>query len=128
MKINRTKTKRKTRLRLASLHIQSFFKNTIISLTKLNGDVLRQWSTKSVKKSKSKRNVLYNLQLIFFKIFKFSKFLKIRKFNLFFKGNVSFIRRHTMKNIRYRKLKIKRISNRMLIPFNGCRIKKKKRK
>ena len=52
---NKYKIKKKIKknpLILANLHITANFKNTIISLTKHDGNLLKQWSTKSLKKTK----------------------------------------------------------------------------
>ena len=45
------KSFKKNILILANLHITANLKNTIISLTKYNGNLLKQWSTKSLKKT-----------------------------------------------------------------------------
>ena len=43
--------KQKNNIITANLYIKASLKNTIISLTKINGNVLKQWSTKSLKKT-----------------------------------------------------------------------------
>ena len=57
-----TKYKNKNVLFLANLHIKCNLKNTIISLTKNDGNLLKQWSTKSLKKTKFKKIhlIMYN--------------------------------------------------------------------
>ncbi len=113
---------------LAHVHIRCSFKNTIVSLTKRNGNVLKQWSIKSFKKIKNKRNIPYNIHLIVSKLNKYVLFKKIKKLNIFFKGDNVFVKRTFLNNCKYKKLKIKKIFTTLLVPFNGCRKKKKKRK
>lgn len=110
-----------------NLYIKADFKNTIISLTKIDGNVLKQWSTKSFKKKKHKKNTPYNLQLIASKINKFIIKLKINRINIFIKG-IGFGRYYILKNINKKKIKIKSIFDKTPIPFNGCRKKKQKRR
>ena len=57
-----TKQKKKNPLILTNLHITANFKNTIISLTKYNGNLLKQWSTKSLKKTRFKKipHIMFN--------------------------------------------------------------------
>jgi small subunit ribosomal protein S11 len=110
-----------------NLHAKCNFKNTIISLTKINGDLLRQWSTKSLKKTKFKKNTPYNVQLITYKLNNYLKIKKIKKINIFFNG-IGLGRRNILKNLKIKKIKIKHIFDKTSIPFNGCRKKKVKRR
>ena len=110
-----------------NLHIQCHLKNTIISLTKINGDVLKQWSTKSLKKTKFKKNNPYNVQLITYKVNQFIKLKKIKKINIFLKGT-GLGRYNILKNLKKTNLKIGYIFDKTSIPFNGCRQKKMKRR
>lgn len=71
---------------LAKLHVKCNFKNTIISLTKKTGEVLKQWSTKSLKKTKFKKNTPYNIQLIVYKVNKYIQLKKIKKLSVYLKG------------------------------------------
>ena len=54
IKIKKTvnKKNKKNFIILVNLYIQATYKNTLISLTKSSGHVLKQWSTKSLKKTK----------------------------------------------------------------------------
>lgn len=110
-----------------NIYIKANFKNTIISLTTLEGNVLKQWSTKSLKKKQHKKNTPYNLQLIASKINKYIIKLKINRLNIFIKG-FGFGRYYIVKNINQKKIKIKTIFDKTSIPFNGCRKKKQKRR
>lgn len=121
------KKKKKNLLVLANLHIKCTLKNTIISLTKNTGEVLKQWSTKSLKKSKFKKNTPYNVQLIIYKINKFIQFRKIKRLNIHFKGT-GLGRYNILRNLKKKKIKIGFIFDKTSIPFNGCRVKKMKRR
>lgn len=121
------KKKNKNLLVLANLHIKCTLKNTIISLTKNTGEVLKQWSTKSLKKTKFKKNTPYNVQLIIYKINKYIQLKKIKKLNILFKGT-GLGRYNILKNLKKKKIKIGYIFDKTSMPFNGCRIKKMKRR
>lgn len=119
--------KKKKKSILGHLHIKCSFKNTIISLTKNTGDVLKQWSTKSLKKISFKKNTPYNIQLIVYKINKYIKFKKITELNIYFKGT-GLGRYNIIKNLRTKKILINDIIDKNFEPFNGCRKKKIKRR
>jgi small subunit ribosomal protein S11 len=112
---------------LSNLYITSTLKNTLISLTKNNGKLLKQWSTKSLKKTKFKKNTPYNVQLIVYKINKYIKIKKIKKINLYFTGS-GLGRFNIIKNLKRTKIKIGYIFDKTARPFNGCRSKKDKRR
>ncbi len=109
-----------------SLHVKCSIKNTIISLVTPNQCVLKQWSTKSLKKTELKKNNPYNIQLIINRINRTLFIKKIRHLNIFLKG-YGIARYYIVKNLN-RKIKISNIINKNTIPFNGCRQKKKKRR
>ncbi len=119
--------KKKNIIVFANLHVKNAIKNTIISLTKDNGEVLRQWSTKSLKKTRFKKNTPYNIQLIVYKINKYIKLKKIKRLKINFNGS-AFGRYNILKNLQKKYIKIDSIIDRTPIPFNGCRQKKMKRR
>jgi small subunit ribosomal protein S11 len=119
--------KNKNFLILGNLHVKCSLKNTIISLTKNNGNVLKQWSTKSLKKTKFKKNTPYNVQLMVYKINKYIQLKKIQKLNIFLSGT-GLGRYNILKNLKKKKIKIGSIFDKTSIPFNGCRQKKMKRR
>lgn len=116
----------KKKIIFTNLYIQCNIKNTIISLTKLNGEVLKQWSTKSLKKTKFKKNSLYNIQFIVYQINYYIKTKEIKKLNIFFKG-IGSARYNILKNLK-KNIKIGFIIDQTIQPFNGCRQKKIKRR
>nr|YP_010616489.1 ribosomal protein S11 [Peronosclerospora sorghi]WAU47954.1 ribosomal protein S11 [Peronosclerospora sorghi] len=111
---------------LANLHVIANFKNTIISLTKHNGNLLKQWSTKSLKKTRFKKNIPYNVQLIVYKINKYLSLKNIKKLKIYLYGT-GLGRYNILKNLNKKKIKIKYVFDKTKKPFNGCRLKKKKR-
>jgi len=118
----------KNTLVLANLHITCSFKNTIISLTKINGELLKQWSTKSLKKTKFKKNTPYNIQLLTHQVCNYALLKKIKKFYIFFKGTNLGSRNNILHNLKKRKFKSYLIFDKTAIPFNGCRKKKQRRR
>jgi small subunit ribosomal protein S11 len=119
--------KKKKILIAAHLYIKSSLKNTIISLTKTNGNLLKQWSTKSLKKTKFKKNTPYNVQLIAYQLNKYIKLKKIKKLNIFLNGK-GLGRYNILRNLKKPNLKIGYLVDKTPIPFNGCRKKKMKRR
>ena len=118
--------KYKNTIFLANLYITCNLKNTRISITKNNGNLLKQWSTKSLKKTKFKKNTPYNVQLIVYKINQYLILKKIKKINIYIKGT-GLGRFNILKNLK-KNIKIGYIFDKTSIPFNGCRQKKMKRR
>ena len=126
--IQKFKKKRKNLLVLTNLHVKPTFKNNIINLTKHTGEVLKQWSTKSLKKGRFKKNTPYNVQLIIYKVNKYIQLKKIRRLNLYMNSNARALGRfNIIRNLKKSKIKIRYIFDKDCVPFNGCREKKMKR-
>nr|QTV76633.1 ribosomal protein S11 [Phytophthora agathidicida] len=119
--------KQKNPLILTNLHITASLKNTIISLTTPTGNLLKQWSTKSLKKTRFKKNTPYNVQLIVYKINKYIQLKKIKKLKIFLYGT-GLGRYNVLKNLKQKNIKIKYLLDKTTKPFNGCRLKKQKRR
>jgi ribosomal protein S11 len=111
---------------LGNLHIHSSYKNTKLYLTTKKGKLIKQISTKSLKKTTFKKNTPINIQLIVEKLNKVIKFKRISKLNLVFKGG-GYGRRHIIRNIT-KKVRFPYYFDKIQTPFNGCRKKKKKRR
>lgn len=72
---------------IAHLYVNCILKNTLFSLTNENGQLYKQWSSKSLKKKTNlKKNSPYNIHFISYKIRKFLIFKKIRFLKIFIKG------------------------------------------
>lgn len=119
--------KKKKNLVLAKLHVKCTFKNTIISLTKKTGEVLKQWSSKSLKKTKFKKNTPYNIQLIVYKVNKYIQLKKIKKLSVYLKGT-GVGRYNILRNLKKKKFKIINVFDKTSLPFNGCRVSKMSRR
>jgi small subunit ribosomal protein S11 len=119
--------KKKNLLLLTRLYITASFKNTIISLTKNTGEVLKQWSTKSLKKTKFKKNTPYNVQLIVYKINKYIQLKKIKNLNIYLKGD-GLGRYFILRNLKKKKINFNTVFDTTSRPFNGCRVKKMRRR
>lgn len=126
-KYKTNKNLKKNLLILANLHIIANFKNTIISLTKSDGKLLKQWSTKALKKTRFKKNTPYNIQLIVYQINKYIQLKKIKKIKIYLHGT-GLGRYHVLKNLKKNNIKIKYLIDKTIKPFNGCRLKKQKRR
>ena len=123
----KNKSKKKNPFILVNLHVNASLKNTIISLTKNDGKLLKQWSTKSLKKTRFKKNTPYNVQLLVYKINKYLHKKKILNLKIFFKGT-GVGRYNVLKNLKRKQFKIKYLLDNTAKPFNGCKLKKKKRR
>jgi small subunit ribosomal protein S11 len=126
-KLKKKNIKNKNLLLLTNLHITASLKNTILSLTNYNGNVLKQWSTKSLKKTRFKKNTPYNVQLLVYKINKYIQLKKIKKLKIFLHGT-GLGRYNVLKNLKKQNLQIKYLLDKTTKPFNGCRLKKQKRR
>jgi small subunit ribosomal protein S11 len=129
---NKNKYKIKNKLKknpliLANLYIIANLTNTIISLTKPDGNLLKQWSTKSLKKTRFKKNTPYNVQLIVYKINKYLNLKKIKNLKIYLKGT-GLGRYNVLKNLKKKNVKVKYLIDKTTKPFNGCRLKKQKRR
>lgn len=119
--------KKKKKCFFGNLFIKSNYKNTIVSLTKLNGNLLKQWSAKGLNKSKSKKNIPTNLIILSNLINKYLLDNKVKKLNIYLKG-LGYGRSYILNKINKKKIQIRFIFDKTPISFNGCRKKKKKRR
>jgi small subunit ribosomal protein S11 len=118
--------KKKNHNFLGNLHIHSSYKNTILYLTTKKGKLIKQFSTKSLKKTTFKKNTPINIQFIVEKLNKVIKLKRILKLNLIFKGK-GYGRRHVPRNL-IKNVRFPYVFEKVPTPFNGCRKKKKKRR
>lgn len=123
---NKKFSKKKISKFLGNLHIHSSYKNTKLYLTTKKGKLIKQFSTKSLKKTTFKKNTPINIQFIVEKLNKVIKFKRIAKLNLVFKGG-GYGRRHIIRNLT-KEVRFPYYFDKMPTPFNGCRKKKKKRR
>nr|WGU20081.1 ribosomal protein S11 [Phytophthora sp. ML-2023a] len=121
------KLKKKNPFILVNLHVIASLKNTIISLTTNTGNLLKQWSTKSLKKTKFQKNTPYNVQLIVYKINKYLQLKKTKKLKIYLHGT-GLGRYNILRNLKRKNFKVRFLLDKTPKPFNGCRLKKKKRR
>ena len=119
--------KKKLKNFMGILHVHASFKNTILYWTNKKGKLIKQISTKSLKKTTFKKNTPYNVQLIIYKINQYIQLKKIKKLNIHLNGT-GLGRFNILKNIKKKNIKIGYIFDKTSRPFNGCRIKKMKRR
>nr|YP_008475362.1 ribosomal protein S11 [Achlya hypogyna]AGS55487.1 ribosomal protein S11 [Achlya hypogyna] len=113
---------------IANLYINCALKNTILSLTNEKGQLYKQWSSKSLKKTSNlKKNSPYNIHFISYKVKKFLISKKIYCLKIFIKGRGPG-RYNVIKNLISKKIKIIYIQDTTNLPFNGCRSPKQKRR
>ena len=72
--LSQKKNQKKNKIILANLFIENKFKNTLLSLTLPNGNLLKRWSTKSLPKTRFKKNTPYNIIKITHTVNKYIKF------------------------------------------------------
>lgn len=121
------KKKNKQYLFLCNLYIKSNLKNTIVILTKKEGKVLKQWSTKAAKKTKFKKNSSYNIYLLGKKINTYIINKQIKALNIIFIGN-GIGKRNIIKTFNFKKFFFFLKFDKTPILFNGCKKKKSKRR
>lgn len=111
---------------LYCLHIKYSFKNTIIMLTHNHtGELIKQWSTKSLKKTERRKNSTYNIQQICLQVYKFLSENKIKYIKLILYGKKSYKRLFIVKSLKLRSFKIFMVLDKTPVVFNGCKPKKK---
>ena len=116
------------KIKKTHLYINCALKNTILSITNEKGQLYKQWSTKSFKKTANfKKNSPYNIHLITYKVLEYLLLKKKYFLKIFIKGYGSG-RFNVIKNLKSKKLKILFIYDTTNIPFNGCRAPKQKRR
>lgn len=108
------------------LYIQSLRNNLIISLTDINGNVLRNSSTGTTGAKGYRKRLLANkVKLINHMLF-YIKRIGIKQLHLIFKG-FGRDRELICRNIKKTQLTVESIYDYANIPHNGCRLTKKKR-
>lgn len=110
------------------IYIKYSFKNTIINIANYSGQMIKQWSTQSLKKIDRRKNTPYNIQEICKQIQNFIHLKKLQNFKIFLNGKKNYRRKFILKNLNLKNLNIIMVIDRTPIIFNGCRSKKQKRK
>jgi small subunit ribosomal protein S11 len=120
-KLNKLKTKP-----IACLFIKCTFKNTLITATKVNLEPLFQKSSRGFKTKSKRKNNPYILQQLTYQVALLLRNLKYKKLYIFING-IGAGRYNIVKHL-IKRFKIQLIHDRTRLPFNGCRVRKQKRK
>lgn len=111
---------------IAFLFITCTFKNTLITATKVNREPLFQKSSRGFKTKSKRKNNPYILQKVTSQVALLLQHLKYKKLYIFING-VGAGRYNIVKHL-LKCFKIRLIHDRTRLPFNGCRLPKRKRK
>uniref|UniRef100_UPI0030023757 ribosomal protein S11 n=1 Tax=Prototheca cookei TaxID=2509259 RepID=UPI0030023757 len=107
------------------LYIQSLRNNLILSLTDINGNVLRNSSTGTTGAKGYRKRLLANKVKLINKMLYYIKRIGIKQLHLIFKG-FGRDRELICRNIKKIQLTIESIYDYTSMPHNGCRLRKKK--
>jgi small subunit ribosomal protein S11 len=111
---------------IACLFITCTFKNTLITATKINLEPLFQKSSRGFKTKNKRKNNPYILQQLTSQVALLLRNLKYKKLCIFING-VGAGRYNIVKHL-IKRFQIQLIHDRTRLPFNGCRVRKQKRK
>lgn len=112
--------------KIQKLYIKVTFSNIFITLTDSGGNVIKKTSMGVEAEKGSRKKDKYNIRRVLYKILNEIRRQKSIKYLVYLTGPVStyFFIRQIMTSIKFNILFIKTKS---CVPFNGCRLKKKKR-
>ena len=110
----------------ACIYVTCTYKNTLITITNSKNETLCQKSSRSYPSNKKRKNNPYILRTIILQISYFLKTLKYRHLAIIFNG-IGIGRYNVLKHLT-KHFKIFLIQDKTNTPFNGCRLKKLKRK
>ncbi len=108
------------------ISIHATFNNTIISLNRMNGAVLKQSSAGRVGYKGSKKSTPYAAKMAMKQILKFVEIYKMQKVAVHIKG-IGPGRNAILRSLEVSDLQIIELTDKTPIPHNGCRPPKKPR-
>ena len=118
----------KKQTKIGNLYINCSLKNTLITLTGFQNQIFFRSSCRAIDQVSKKKNNINNFKQISFLIRKEIVKNKLKILKIFVKG-IGKGRYYILKSLKKkRKLKIYMVFDRTPIPFNGCRLKKQKRR
>ena len=122
------KNKKLIKIKIVRICILCTFNNTFITVTNLKGDVLFKTSSGQLKKNNKnlKKNTILSIQETAFSVTQQIKSIGVTKAFINLKG-FGLGRYNTLKIFSFNQLNILKIFDETNIPFNGCRLKKKRR-
>lgn len=116
----------KTKVLSAVLHVKATFNNTIVSLTKPNGDVIGQSSSGTIGYKGTKKSTPYAAQLATEAVLKTAKDYQVQELVLKITG-IGAGRNSVLRVVENSGIKILSIADVTPLPHNGCRPPKKPR-
>lgn len=127
-KKNKSKITKKPKIKVpvAVLHIKATFNNTILSLTKPNGDVFVQASAGTIGYKGTKKSTPYAAQLATENVLKKAQECQVQELTVKVTG-IGAGRNSVLRAIENSGLKITSIADVTPLPHNGCRPPKKPR-
>lgn len=108
------------------ISVHATFNNTIISLNRMNGAVLKQASAGTVGYKGSKKSTPYAAKMAMKQILKFVETYKMQKVSVHIKG-IGPGRNAILRSLEVSDLQIVELTDKTPIPHNGCRPPKKPR-
>lgn len=124
--LNKRKKKIKETLLRGIIHVKSTFNNTIVSLSRENGEVLAQESGGSMGYKGAKKSTPYAGQIVFLKVIETAKLYKIQKLIIRIKG-IGPGRNSILRALESSGMEIESIMDVTPLAHNGCRPPKKPR-
>lgn len=125
----KTRTKRKKIKEVVSsgiVHIYATFNNTIITLSKMNGEVIAQSSAGTIGYKGAKKSTPYAAKLAMLNILETAKLFLVKEAEVKVKG-IGSGRNSALKALETSNIKILAIYDVTPLPHNGCRPPKKPR-
>lgn len=108
------------------ISINASFNNTIVSLIRSNGDVLKQVSAGTVGYKGTKKSTPYAAKMVMKQILKLAELYKMQRIAVHVKG-IGPGRNAVLRSLEVANLQIVELIDKTPIPHNGCRPPKKPR-
>nr|YP_009118081.1 ribosomal protein S11 [Malawimonas californiana]AJF22875.1 ribosomal protein S11 [Malawimonas californiana] len=120
------KTNKYIKYKIFNIYIKTTLNNTFITLTDIKGQIKATCSGGKLGYKGSKRSTVYATENILLKILKTCLNSGVKKVQLFFNG-IGKPKKMFIKLIRKNGIKIIALNDITPIPYNGCRLPKKRR-
>lgn len=110
-----------------TIHIQTTINNTLINLTNSRGDTIAWASGGSIGLKNARKKGTYVARQVGHALGKKCRKKKIKKVEVKVRG-LGYGKKNAIRGIKSSGVKIKKIHEATGIPYNGCRVRKKRRK
>jgi small subunit ribosomal protein S11 len=108
------------------IHIHTTFNNTLINVTNFKGDTIAWASGGSIGPKNARKKGSFAARQVGYALGKKCRKKKIKHVQVKVKG-LGYSKKHAIRGIKSSGIKIKEIHEIIGIPYNGCRLRKKKR-